>query len=53
MPVEPIQAIVWPEINRQNYFDLDAALLEKLQSRIRRVPFNENFETSWSAHVNL
>ena len=52
MPVEPVQAILYPEINRQ-HLEPKASILKKFQSKIRMVPFNQNFETSWSEYLNL
>jgi hypothetical protein len=52
MPSESMQAIVWPEIKRTQFFEPEAALLETLRAKIRVVPYNENFETSWSKYIN-
>jgi len=51
MPSGPIQAIVWPEIKRAQSLEPEAALMEALRSKVRVVPFNENFETSWSSYI--
>ena len=48
MPSGAIQAIVYPEVNRRRYFDPETSVLDKFQSKIHMVPFNENFEISWS-----
>jgi len=53
MPCDPILAIVYPEINRPCYFAPDGSTFNKFQSKIRLVPFHENFETSWSTYVDL
>ena len=51
---ESIQTIVFPEIDRYRHLELQPSHLGKLcQSKIKKIPFNENFETSWSKHVNL
>jgi len=51
MPSGPIQAIVWPEINRAQFLEPEATLTEALRAKIRMVPYNENFETSWSKYI--
>jgi len=51
LPVGQIQGIVYPEINRGRYIEPDAASLGKFQGKIRMVPFDENFETSWASYI--
>jgi len=51
MPYGSIQAIVYPEINPRHYFEPEASSLEKFRSKIHKVPFDENFETSWASYI--
>lgn len=54
MPCESIQSIVWPEIDRSYRLHcLDFNLNKECQSKVRVVPFNEVFETSWSKFINI
>jgi hypothetical protein len=52
MPSEPIQSILYPEINRPQHLGPEVSSLIKFQSKIRMVPFNEHFETSWSEYTH-
>jgi len=51
MPGGQIQAIVWPEIKRAQFLEPEATLMETLRAKIRMVPYNENFEISWSKYI--
>ena len=51
MPDAPIQAIVYPEINLRHYLEPEASRLDKFRSKIHKVPFDENFETSWASYI--
>jgi len=51
MPDEAIQAIVYPEINRTHRLEPDTDTLKKFQAKIRMVPYNECFETSWAKYA--
>gem|GEM_PF-3483254 len=52
MPSGAIQAIVYPEINWAHSLEPDANVLDKYREKIRVVPYNECFETSWSEYLN-
>jgi len=51
LPAGQVEAVVYPEINRGHYIEPDAASLDKFQGRIRKVPFDENFEMSWAKYI--
>jgi len=53
MPAEAIQAIVYPEVNWTHCLEPEADALANLRTKIRVVPYNENFETSWAKYLNL
>jgi len=51
-PSESVQVIVYPEINLRHHLAPETSGMDKFQSKIRMVPFNENFETSWAEYTN-
>ena len=53
MPSGAVQAIVYPEVNWTHYLEPEADALAKIRTKIRVVPYNENFETSWAEYLNL
>jgi hypothetical protein len=52
MPAGSVQAIVYPEINLRRYFEPEASRMDKFQSKIHKIPFDENFATSWAEYIN-
>jgi len=49
---ESIQSIIWPEIDRGHPLR-SHSFNQACLSKVHIIPFNENFETSWSKYINI